>query len=137
MKNLCPLTRAAGFPTRGNFPDLVVFDTDLLGTTLPALPPTAARLVVEVISPGSPGTDLVLKRYGYALLEVPEYWIVDDRTEEVLVLTDPSPSGYLTEEKHIRSLRGVTPFPVRAGPDRDLRLRLETIRAPRTPSGEP
>ncbi|GAA1609642.1 hypothetical protein GCM10009679_12040 [Saccharothrix algeriensis] len=91
-------------------PDLVLFDATLLGTTLPALPPSAAQLIVEVVSPSNPSNDLVLKRHGYALVGVAEYWIVDVRTQEVLVLTDPSPTGYLTEEKHTGSLRNDRPF---------------------------
>ncbi|MEV4415497.1 Uma2 family endonuclease [Catellatospora sp. NPDC049609] len=92
-------------------PDLVVFDAVLLGTTLPALPAAAAKLVIEVVSPNNPSNDLVLKRHGYASAGVPEYWIVDARAQEVLVLTEPSAAGYLSEEKHTGSLRGATPFP--------------------------
>jgi Uma2 family endonuclease len=36
-------------------------------------------LVIEVISPGSEGTDRVIKMRDYAALGVPEYWIVDPR----------------------------------------------------------
>jgi Uma2 family endonuclease len=92
-------------------PDLVIFDAVLLGTTLPALPPSAAKLIIEVVSPSNPSNDLVLKRHAYALAGVPEYWIVDARIQEVLVLTDPSSTGYLAEEKRTGSLRGATPFP--------------------------
>ncbi|GHJ46559.1 hypothetical protein Cs7R123_39010 [Catellatospora sp. TT07R-123] len=92
-------------------PDLVVFDAALLGTALPALPPPAAQLVIEVVSPSNPGNDLVLKRYGYAVAGVPEYWIVDARTQDVLVLTQPGSMGYLTEQKHSGILRGADPFP--------------------------
>ncbi|MDI1464241.1 Uma2 family endonuclease [Catellatospora sp. KI3] len=92
-------------------PDLSVFSGGLLESSLPALPPTEAKLVIEVVSPSNPGNDLVLKRYGYAVAGVPQYWIVDVRTQEVLVLTQPGPMGYLTEQKHSGVLRGSDPFP--------------------------
>lgn len=47
---------------------------------------TGADLVVEVISPDDPDRDLVQKRLEYAQAGIPEYWIVDPRTETILVL---------------------------------------------------
>lgn len=47
---------------------------------------TGADLVVEVISPDDPDRDLVTKRREYAQAGIPEYWIVDPRTETILVL---------------------------------------------------
>ncbi|MFD0595134.1 Uma2 family endonuclease [Catellatospora coxensis] len=92
-------------------PDVVVFDANLLGTTVTALPPAAAKLVIEVVSPSNPSNDLVIKRHGYATLGVIEYWIVDPRAEEVLVLTKPGSGGYLVEEKRTDSMSGTAPFP--------------------------
>ena len=46
-----------------------------------------ADLVVEVVSPDNPGRDLVDKRFDYAEVGIPEYWIVDPRDETVTVLT--------------------------------------------------
>ena len=47
---------------------------------------TGADLVVEVISEDDPGRDLVTKRFEYAQAGIPEYWIVDPRTQTVAVL---------------------------------------------------
>ena len=45
-----------------------------------------ADLVVEVVSPDDPDRDLVVKRRDYAEANVPEYWIVDPRSETITVL---------------------------------------------------
>jgi len=47
---------------------------------------TGADLVVEVVSPDDPDRDLVTKRREYAQAAIPEYWIVDPRTDTILVL---------------------------------------------------
>ena len=46
-----------------------------------------ADFVAEVVSPDDPARDLVAKRNDYAEAGIPEYWIVDPRTETVTVLT--------------------------------------------------
>lgn len=45
-----------------------------------------ADIVLEVVSPGGAKRDLVDKRSDYAEAKIPEYWIVDPRTETVTVL---------------------------------------------------
>ena len=45
-----------------------------------------ADLVMEVISPDDPSRDLVKKRVEYAQAGIPEYWIIDPRSELILVL---------------------------------------------------
>jgi len=45
-----------------------------------------ADLTVEIVSPDEPKRDLVDKRRDYAEARIPEYWIVDPRTETVTVL---------------------------------------------------
>ena len=45
-----------------------------------------ADLTVEIVSPDDPQRDLVDKRRDYAEAGIPEYWIVDPRTETVTVL---------------------------------------------------
>jgi Uma2 family endonuclease len=42
---------------------------------------------MEVVSPDDPGRDLETKRREYAQARIPEYWIIDPRTNEILVLT--------------------------------------------------
>lgn len=44
-------------------------------------------LAIEVLSPDDPARDLEMKRREYAQARIPEYWIVDPRTDEILVLT--------------------------------------------------
>lgn len=45
-----------------------------------------ADLVVEIVSPDRPERDLLDKRRDYAEARIPEYWIVDPRTETLTVL---------------------------------------------------
>jgi Uma2 family endonuclease len=47
---------------------------------------TGADLVLEVVSPDDPQRDLVRKRREYARARIPEYWIVNPVTEEIIVL---------------------------------------------------
>ena len=47
---------------------------------------TAPGLVVEVIGEDDPERDLVTKRLEYAQAGIPEYWIVDPRTDTIDVL---------------------------------------------------
>ena len=49
-------------------------------------------LIVEILSPSNPETDLVIKRALYAGAGVPEYWIVRPATRDLLVLSDPDPA---------------------------------------------
>jgi Uma2 family endonuclease len=47
---------------------------------------TGADLVLEVVSPDDPKRDLVRKRREYARAGIPEYWIVNPVTEQIMVL---------------------------------------------------
>jgi Uma2 family endonuclease len=47
---------------------------------------SGADLVVEVVSPDDPERDLVRKRADYARAGIPEYWLVNSATEQVMVL---------------------------------------------------
>lgn len=44
-------------------------------------------LAVEIVSPDDPSRDLETKRREYAEAGIPEYWIIDPRSEEIMVLT--------------------------------------------------
>ncbi len=44
-------------------------------------------LAMEVISPDDPGRDLETKRREYAQAGISEYWLVDPRTDEIMVMT--------------------------------------------------
>ena len=46
-----------------------------------------ADLVVEIVSPDNPERDTVEKRQEYAEAGIPEYWIVDPRSDTITVLT--------------------------------------------------
>lgn len=47
---------------------------------------TGADLVIEVVSPDDPQRDLVRKREEYAAAGIPEYWVVNSVTEQIIVL---------------------------------------------------
>ena len=47
---------------------------------------TGAHLVVEVIGEDDPERDLVTKRFEYAQAGIPEYWMVDPRSNTITVL---------------------------------------------------
>jgi Uma2 family endonuclease len=44
-----------------------------------------ADLVMEVVSPDDPDRDWVTKRADYAEARIPEYWIIDPRTERITI----------------------------------------------------
>jgi Uma2 family endonuclease len=46
-------------------------------------------LIAEVLSPGFPELDTVIKRAAYARAGVPEYWLVRPACRDILVLTGP------------------------------------------------
>jgi Uma2 family endonuclease len=56
-------------------PDIVV--ADRVDQDAPRLEAAEARLVVEIVSPGSRRTDTVTKPSEYAEAGIPEYWVVD------------------------------------------------------------
>ncbi len=47
---------------------------------------TPPLLVVEIVSPGNPDDDYRYKRSEYAVIEIPEYWIIDSELAKVSVL---------------------------------------------------
>ena len=63
---------------------------------------TGADLVIEVVSPDDPQRDLVPKREEYAAAGIPEYWIVNPVTEQIIVL-QLDETGYA---EHGRFARG-------------------------------
>lgn len=61
-------------------PDLVVVEQaefERVDAEQGILRASAARLVVEIVSPGSRRTDYVMKRSEYADAGIPHYWIID------------------------------------------------------------
>lgn len=59
-------------------------------------------LLIEVLSPSNPETDLKIKRAAYAQAGVPEYWIVRPASRDALVCSKPDPMlGDYLETQHI------------------------------------
>lgn len=67
-------------------PDLFAAREDALDRGGPALAPADVLLVVEVVSPGNAGRDLVLKRHEYGVAGIPRYWLVEPRKQTLTVL---------------------------------------------------
>lgn len=66
--------------------DFVVTPEAALDIEGSAFLPAEILLAVEVLSPGSPTTDDVTKRYYYAKMGIPQYWIVDPLRLTLLVM---------------------------------------------------
>jgi Uma2 family endonuclease len=67
-------------------PDLLVGSR----TYTPTQPPA---LAVEVLSPSTRTTDVVLKRSLYEQHQIPSYWLLDPTTQELTIL-ELTPAGY-------------------------------------------
>jgi Uma2 family endonuclease len=67
-------------------PDIVVVRRSTAKERRSTLLPPDVLLVVEVLSPGNPSNDLVLKRHEYAVAGIPLYWIVDPAARTLTVL---------------------------------------------------
>jgi Uma2 family endonuclease len=92
---------------------LVAVRADLDRGAVPLVP----RLVVEVLSPSTRRTDLLLKRSRYAAAGIPSYWIVDPDSPSLLVL-ELKGEEYV-EAQRAEGAQGVTvaaPFPATVVP---------------------
>ncbi|UAC02325.1 Uma2 family endonuclease [Dactylosporangium vinaceum] len=68
----------------GRIPDLVVWSkAQADGIWLPV---ADVLLVVEIVSPGSEGVDLVTKRREYAAAGIPRYWTVDQDAPQTVTM---------------------------------------------------
>jgi len=75
-------------------------------------------LLVEVLSPTNPETDLKIKREAYARAAVPEYWMVRPATRDVVVCSQPDPlMGDYLQVQHV-------------APDGELAAPTLSLRAP-------
>jgi Uma2 family endonuclease len=70
-------------------PDILVIRTADLGIVHDRRVFGIPALLVEVLSPTNPDTDLRIKRSAYARAGVPEYWIVRPENRDALVCTQP------------------------------------------------
>ena len=66
-------------------PDVLVFRADTEGRTESYIAPADVLLAVEVLSPGNPGNDRVIKLNKYAEGGIPNYWIVDGQARRLTV----------------------------------------------------
>lgn len=95
-------------------PDLLVCHrTDLRAQLLTAPP----LLAVEVLSPTTRTTDVVLKRSLYEQHQIPSYWLLDPDAEELTVL-ELTPTGYTCQAvvQAEEAFEATTPFPLTLSP---------------------
>ncbi|MGV0746163.1 Uma2 family endonuclease [Mycolicibacterium sp. XJ870] len=71
------VTTSAAFPPSVRDPDIAVIPDRLFGRRVSRVPAADVVLVIEIVSPGSRGTDNVMKLHEYAKAGIPHYWIVD------------------------------------------------------------
>lgn len=71
------VTVEARFPPTVRDPDLVVVNRSVVECNPSRLDASDVVLAVEIVSPGSRRTDLVMKPYEYAKAGILHYWIVD------------------------------------------------------------
>jgi Uma2 family endonuclease len=71
------VTTSASFPPSVRDPDIVVIPARVFDRRSARVPASDVVLVVEIVSPGSRGTDHVMKLYEYAKAGIENYWIVD------------------------------------------------------------
>jgi Uma2 family endonuclease len=67
----------ASFPPSVRDPDIVVIPDRVFEGRLARVPAADVVLVVEIVSPGSRGTDHVMKLHEYAKASIENHWIID------------------------------------------------------------
>ena len=68
----------------GRIPDLVVWSK--AQTDAVWLPVADVLLVIEIVSPGSEGVDVVTKRKEYAIAGIPQYWVIDQESAQTVTM---------------------------------------------------
>ena len=71
------VTTDSSFPPSVRTPDVVVVPRHVAAQPSPRVAAADVVLVAEIVSPGSRGTDFVMKLHEYAKAGIPHYWIVD------------------------------------------------------------
>ncbi|MER7249620.1 Uma2 family endonuclease [Kribbella sp. NPDC000426] len=96
-------------------PDLLVCPRNYTATEPP-------DLAVEVLSPSTRTTDVVLKRALYETHQVPSYWLLDPITQELTVLA-LTPTGYTCQAvvQAEETFHATLPFPIALTPSALLR----------------
>lgn len=104
-------------PGTSRRPDLVVVARREIGRVRAAgglLRANAVQLVVEIISPGSRRTDVVIKRGEYADAGIPNYWIIDLEPRASLVACHLAGGfGYLDAPAVEGTFESAEPFALR------------------------
>lgn len=104
-------------------PDLVVARSDAFGGR--SFTPADILLAVEVLSPSNARNDLVLKREVYASVGIPNYWILDGRSEPRITVLSLDAAGHRYDVVHEigpgQTATLTTPFPVTLTPEKLLR----------------
>lgn len=96
-------------PATVRAPDVVVLRA---GTRNP-IPAEKVALAVEVLSPGTRRTDLVMKRHEYAEAGIPQYWIVDLDGGEVRLDALTLVDNAYESASYTGVFETTVPFPVR------------------------
>ena len=73
-------------------PDVMVVPVAVSQVTMKWAAAPRALLVVEVLSYSTARRDMGIKREAYALLGIPEYWVLDVTGGELIVFRDPRPA---------------------------------------------
>lgn len=108
--------RLRDVPLLNRRPDLVVYDAAL--PTDAVLGPEHCRLVVEVMSPGSITVDQIDKPAEYAAAGIPQFWRIENTTDEVGGLTvfcyrlDATTRSYVPTGAHQGTFQVATPVEV-------------------------
>jgi Uma2 family endonuclease len=100
-------------------PDLWIVRAEALERDSQTFEPDDLVLVVEVLSEGNRGVDLVLKRHFYADGGIPEYWIVDPPARTITVLRLEEGQTQYTDVAVVKAgetYRADVPFPLALDP---------------------
>jgi Uma2 family endonuclease len=122
LKHACPpglLVAVNSLDYRPNLnttlrPDLLICHRTDAGPHLLTAPPV---LAVEVLSPTTRTTDVVLKRTVYEQHRIPSYWLLDPTHQELTILT-LTPTGYICQAvlQSEETFHTTTPFPLTLTP---------------------
>lgn len=121
--HLCVSAAGLGVSIKGGasylIPDIVVIRRSALDEARPTLLPPDVLLAVEVLSPSNPSNDLVLKRHGYAVAAIPQYWIVDQEARTLTVLRLDAETQRYAESAVVRAgevWKTDDPYPLQLDP---------------------
>jgi Uma2 family endonuclease len=96
-------------------PDIMITPVSALKGKLAVFAPAEAVLVVEVLSPSSGKNDNLIKRYHYARMGIPHYWIVDPEARELHVMNLAAGQSEYVDEAGVEWLTK-KPFPLKLDP---------------------